>query len=81
MTCTTILDELKKLTDAERLAVIEEATRLMRKSFEQKSASTAQDQSSQMAAAAALLLSDYESDAELTAFTALDAEGFPNEER
>lgn len=75
MTNSEIIDQLKQLTTAERLAVIEAATRLIREDLSQPEATKkAEDQ--QLAQAAKALLADYESDRELTAFTSLDAEDF-----
>lgn len=75
MTNSEIIDQLKQLTTAERLAVIEAATRLIREDLSQPEANeNVEDE--QMAQAAKALLADYESDKELTAFTSLDAEDF-----
>ena len=75
MTNTEIIDQLKQLTTAERLAVIEAATRLIREDLSQPEANeTAGDEQLELAAKA--LLADYQSDQELTAFTTLDAEDF-----
>jgi len=68
MTNGQIIDQLKQLTTAERLAVIEAATRLIREDLSQPEANeNAEDE--QPAQAAKALLSDYQSDLELTAFT------------
>ena len=73
MTNSEIIDQLKQLTIAERLALIEAATRLIREDLGQpESNENADDQ--QMVQAAAALLEDYQIDPELTAFTALDGE-------
>jgi hypothetical protein len=75
MTNSEIIDQLKQLTTAERLAVIEAATRLIREDLSQPAANEeAEDE--QLAQAAAALLADYQSDRELTAFTSLDGENF-----
>ncbi|MGI9069314.1 MAG: hypothetical protein ACR2HX_23300 [Pyrinomonadaceae bacterium] len=75
MTNSEIIDQLKQLTTAERLAVIEPATRLIREDLSQPEANeNAKDE--QLAQAAAALLADYQSDGELTAFTSLDPEDF-----
>lgn len=75
MTNREIIDQLKQLTTAERLAVIEAATRLIREELSHFDADEkAEDQ--EMALAAAALLADYQSDPELTAFTSLDGEPF-----
>ena len=75
MTNSEIIDQLKQLTTAERLAVIEAATRLIREDLSQPEANeNAEDE--QLARAAKALLADYQSDRELTAFTSLDGEDF-----
>jgi len=75
MTNSEIIDQLKQLTTAERLAVIEAATRLIREDLSQPEANeNAEDE--QLARAAKALLADYQSDQELTAFTSLDGEDF-----
>jgi ectoine hydroxylase-related dioxygenase (phytanoyl-CoA dioxygenase family) len=75
MTNSEIIDQLKQLTTAERLAVIEAATRLIREDLSQPEANeNAEDE--QLAQAAKALLADYQSDRELTAFTSLDGEDF-----
>jgi ectoine hydroxylase-related dioxygenase (phytanoyl-CoA dioxygenase family) len=75
MTNSEIIDQLKQLTTAERLAVIEAATRLIREDLSQPDANeNAEDE--QLARAAKALLADYQSDRELTAFTSLDGEDF-----
>jgi hypothetical protein len=75
MTNSEIIDQLKQLTTAERLAVIEAATRLIREDLSQPGADgSAEDQ--QLSQAVTALLADYQSDPELTAFTALDREDF-----
>jgi hypothetical protein len=75
MTNSENIDQLKQLTTAERLAVIEAATRLIREDLSQSEANeNVEDE--QLAQAAKSLLADYQSDRELTAFTSLDAEDF-----
>lgn len=77
MTNSEIIDQLKQLTTAERLAVIEAATRLIREDLAQSEANeNAEDQ--QMVQAATALLADYQSDRELSTFTSLDGEDFRN---
>ena len=71
MTNSEIIDQLKQLTTAERLAVIEAATRLIREDLSQPDANEkAEDK--QLALAATALLADYRTDRELTAFTSLE---------
>ena len=75
MTNSEIINQLKQLTTAERLAVIEAATRLIREDLSLPGADE-NAQESQLAQAAKALLADYQSDRELTAFTSLDGEDF-----
>ncbi len=75
MSNSEIIDQLKQLTTAERLAVIEAASRLIREDLSQTEANGGADDE-QLAHAATALLADYQSDPELTAFTSLDGEGF-----
>jgi len=77
MTQIEILEELKKLTTTERLAIIEAALRLIREDLqraEQPYAHT--DLKRRLASAAEALLPDYAAGGELTAFTVLDGEDF-----
>jgi hypothetical protein len=75
MTNSEIIAQLKQLTTAERLAVIEAATQLIREDLSRPETNeNAEDE--QLAQAATALLADYQSDPELTAFTSLDAEDF-----
>lgn len=77
MTRIEILEELKKLTSAERLAVAEAALRLIREDLQltgQPSSRTEMKQ--KLAKAAQALLPDYQAGGELTAFTVLDNEDF-----
>ena len=77
MTQTEIMEELKKLTTVERLAVVEAALRLIREDLQEGDQSlTKIERKRQLAEAAKALLPDYTTDSELTAFTALDGEDF-----
>ena len=77
MTQIEILEELKNLTSAERLAVAEAALSLVRKDLQRTGQRLSATQTSQqMADAAKALLRDYQTDTELTAFSALDDEDF-----
>ena len=75
MTNSEIIDQLKQLTTAERLAVIEVATRLIREDLSQSEVN-GKSEDTQLTQAAKALLADYQSDPELTAFTSLDGEDF-----
>ena len=77
MTRSEILEELKKLTSAERLVVAEAALTLVREDLQRKGRPVSRTQiSQQMEAAAQALLRDYQTDPELTAFSVLDSEDF-----
>lgn len=80
MTQGEILDELKKLTTAERLAVMEAALRLIREDLRQTERPlTSIERKQQLTTAAEVLLRDYQTGGELTAFTVLDSEDFSAE--
>ena len=75
MSQTEILEALKKLTTAERLATVEAALRLIREDLKQAEQTLARtERQRQLSAAAEALLPDYAARGELTIFTALDAE-------
>jgi len=77
MTQTEILEQLKNLSSTERLAVAEAALTLVRKDLQRTGRPLSRTQTSQqMAEAAKALLRDYQTDTELTAFSALDDEDF-----
>ena len=77
MTQLEILEELKSLSNAERLAVIEAALSLIRQDLHQiEQSSTSQERKRQLAKAAKALLPDYAAGGDLTSFTALDGEDF-----
>ena len=76
MTQLEIVAELEKLTTAERLAVAEAALHLIREDIQHAERQPTRMDREQLAAAAEALLADYETDGELTAFTALDSEDF-----
>ncbi len=80
MTQGEILEELKKLTTAERLAVMEAALRLIREDLQQTERPlTPIRRKLQLATAAEALLPDYQAGGELTVFTVLDSEDFSAE--
>ena len=72
MTTTEVINQLRYMTNAERLAIIESASRLVREQLEP----VLDEREQHLAAAAAALLPDYLHDKELTALTALDGEDF-----
>jgi len=80
MTQGEILEELKKMTTAERLVVIEAALRLIREDLQRtKSPWPPIERKQQLATAAEALLPDYQVGGELTVFTVLDSEDFSAE--
>jgi hypothetical protein len=77
MTHTEILEQIKKLSLRERLEVIDSAIHLLRDELIRSEHSlTAQERKRVLSQAADVLLHDYETDGELTSFTALDGEDF-----
>jgi acyl-CoA reductase-like NAD-dependent aldehyde dehydrogenase len=77
MTHAEILEEIKKLSPRERLEVIDAAIHLLRDELSWRERTlTPQDRKRVLSQAANELLRDYETDSELTGFTALDAEDF-----
>ena len=72
MTKTEILTELKRLPASEQLLIVESLANELRQLRETGPSNQTVD--SDLAVAAEALLSDYKSDPELTAFTALDGE-------
>ena len=72
-----ILNELKKLSNTERLAIIESALNMIRKDLQSAEQSQElKNRKQRLSEAARLLLPDYANDDELTAFTVLDSEDF-----
>ena len=77
MTEKEIMEQLKKLTAAERLTVVEEALRSIREELEQIEKPVADaDLRRKLAEAAEALLPDYAPGGDLTVFSALDSEDF-----
>jgi hypothetical protein len=77
MTEREIMEQLKKLTPAERLTVVEDTLRSNREELDQIEKPVADtDLRRKLAAAAEALLPDYAPSGNLTAFTALDGEDF-----
>jgi hypothetical protein len=77
MTPTDILEELKKFTTAERLAIIEAALHQTCEDLAQAQLpDVREERKQQLRVAAEALLPDYAARADLTVFTALDSEDF-----
>ena len=81
MSTGQLLEHLRLLSDAERLEVIETASRLIRESIGSDKLDAAKSRDCRMRAAATRLKSLYEPGGELTEWTALDAEGFMDDNR
>ena len=80
MTLTEILEEISKLSNTERLTIIEAASHLIREELQPANQPLSRDERRrQMALAAEVLRADYEEDGELTIFTTLDGEDFYEE--
>jgi hypothetical protein len=78
MSASEVLDRLKHLTNSERLAVIEAATRLIREDLANP-VRIAREQDRRLRAAAEAIKDLYEPGGELTEWTALDGEDFHDE--
>jgi len=76
MTNQEIIKGLEQLSNAERLTVIEAATRMIQDDTRHDPSHPLDVREQVLAAAAKELAADYSSDAELTSFTALDSEDF-----
>lgn len=71
---TEILEELKKLSLKERLEIIESAIHLLQEDLQQVERSSSRiERKRQLAAAAEVLLPDYQKNDELIIFTSLDS--------
>jgi hypothetical protein len=76
MTEQKILDELQKLTNNERLVIIEATLDMIRKDLKKVEKTSKEERKQSLVKAANILLADYTSDDELTAFKSLDCEDF-----
>jgi len=76
MTNQEIIKGLEQLSNAERLTVIDAATRMIQDDIRHDPSDRLDVREQVLAAAAEELASDYSSDVELTSFTALDSEDF-----
>jgi len=77
MTHAEILEQIRKLSLKDRLEVIDAAIHLLRDELTQTVRPlTPEDRKTLLSQAADVLLQDYETDSELTNFTALDGEDF-----
>jgi hypothetical protein len=78
MSALEVLERLKDLTNPERLAVIEAATRLIRENIAEPTG-IAREQDRRLRAAAEAVKDLYEPGGALTEWTALDGEDFHDE--
>jgi len=76
MTQKQIIEQLKKLSNKERLTIAEEALRLIHQDYEGPQKTKQSSKHKELEEAAKNLLRDYKSDPELTSFTVLDSEDF-----
>ena len=79
MTTRQVLEQLKQMSDGERLQVIEEATRLVRNNLEVVEGDTTIQQEQRIRTAAAGITDLYEHGGDLTEWTVLDSEEFSDE--
>jgi hypothetical protein len=79
MTTGQVLEQLKQMNDIERLQVVEEATRLVRKHLATVSMDATTQQEQRIRTAAAGIKDLYESGGGLTEWTALDSEEFSDD--
>lgn len=78
MSTAELLGQLKQLSNAERLVVIEAATRLVREDLAASEADPRTEQERRLRDAATRLADLYQPGGELTEWTALDGEDFAN---
>ncbi len=76
MSIAEIQTELKKMSNSERLFVIEIATKLVRGTISEKSNLSLEEKRKKLKSSAKAMLSEYKTNEELTAMTALDGEVF-----
>jgi hypothetical protein len=76
MSVIEIESELQKMTNAERLFVIEIATRLIRGEMNGKRPLPLEEKRAKLKKSAEIMLSEYKNDKDLTALTVLDGEDF-----
>lgn len=76
MNAIEIERELKRMSNAERLFVIEMATQLIRGTLKDDPASSLAGRKRQLKKSVEIMQSEYTNDKELTAMTALDGEEF-----
>lgn len=75
MTQEQILEELKLLSNEERITILESTLNMIKEDLKSRK-EIKQERKKILAEAAGALLNDYNTDRELTIFTALDSEDF-----
>ncbi len=76
MSIAEIQTELKKMTNSERLFVIEIATKLVRGTISEKPKLSLEEKRKKLKSSAESMLSEYSNNKELTEFGVLDSEVF-----
>ncbi len=76
MSIAEIQTELKKMSNSERLFVIEIATKLVRGTISEKSNLSLEEKRKKLKSSAKAMLSEYKTNEELTAMSVLDGEVF-----
>ena len=76
MNTLEIESELKKMSNKERLIIIEIATKLVRGTIEEKPKLSLEEKRKKLKSSAETMLSEYRNNQELTAFSILDSEDF-----
>jgi hypothetical protein len=76
MSVLEIESELQKMTNTERLFVIEIATKLIRGEMSGKYRSSLEEKRAKLRQSAEMMLSEYTNNKDLTALTSLDGEDF-----
>ncbi|HPZ06713.1 MAG TPA: hypothetical protein PL110_01250 [Candidatus Eremiobacteraeota bacterium] len=75
MTQKQILEELKHLSNEERISILKSTLNMIREDLQRRK-EIKEDRKKRLTEAAEVLLEDYNTDKELTIFTALDSEDF-----
>ncbi len=78
MSIVEIQTELKKMSNTERLFVIEIATKLVSETNDENPRKSLEEKRKRLKSSAVAMLSEYKNDQELTALSVLDSEDFVN---
>jgi hypothetical protein len=76
MSVIQVESELKKMTNTERLFVIEIATKLIGKDMNEKHRLSLEEKRAKLRQSADMMVSEYKTNKDLTALTSLDGEDF-----